>query len=92
MHDLARASPKAVARLQNDIESLLEFFSEPQPLRAKLRTTNIMERSFREVRRRTRPMSSFTNNASCERIIYSVFRHLNRNREDHPLPHFTHRT
>jgi putative transposase len=85
-------APKAVACLENDIEALLEFFSEPAPLRAKLRTTNIIERSFREVRRRTRPMSCFTNDASCERIIYSVFRHLNRNWEDHPLPHFTHRT
>jgi len=83
-------APNAVACLEKDIEALLTFFSEPKPLRAKLRTTNIIERSFREVRRRTRPMSSFNNDASCERIIYSVFRHLNKNWEDHPLPHFTH--
>jgi putative transposase len=85
-------APRAVACLEKDIEALLRFFSEPKPLRTKLRTTNIIERSFREVRRRTRPMSSFNNDASCERIIYSVFRHLNNNWEDHPLPHFTHIT
>ena len=54
------------------------------------RTTNAIERCFREVRRRTRPMTCFNNNASCERIIYAVFTHLNRNREGKPLPQFTH--
>jgi len=58
----------------------------------KLRTTNIIERSFREVRRCTRPMSSFNNDASCRRIIYSVLRHLNENWEDQPLTHFISRT
>ena len=42
----------------------------PKHLRPKLRTTNAIERCFREVRRRTRPMSAFCNDASCERIVY----------------------
>ena len=46
-------------------------------LRVKLRTTNAIERAFREVRRRTRPMSAFTNDASCERITYALVAHLN---------------
>jgi len=46
--------------------------------------TNAIERCFREVRRRTRPMSCFTNDASCERIIYAVFSHLNQNWEARP--------
>ena len=45
-----RRAPQAVTCLQKDIESLLRFFKDPEPLRAKLRTTNIIERSFREVR------------------------------------------
>jgi putative transposase len=79
----------AVECLRKDIDALLEVFSEPEPLRVKLRTTNIIERSFREVRRRTRPISSFNNDRSCERIIYAVFRHLNTCWEEHPLPHLT---
>jgi hypothetical protein len=35
-------------------------------------------------------MSCFNNNASCERIIYAVLSHLNRNWEGKPLPQFTH--
>ena len=55
----------------------MNFFNLPAAHWKKLRTTNVIERAFREVRRRTRPMSSFTNLASCDRIIYGVISHLN---------------
>jgi transposase-like protein len=41
------------------------------------------------VRRRTRPMSSFTNPQSCDRIIYGVISHLNSSWERKPVPEFT---
>ena len=65
-------------------EQLLNFFSMPQPHWKKVRTTNVIERAFREVRRRTRPMSSFTNPASCDRIVFGVISHLNRSWEKNP--------
>lgn len=83
-------APRAVACLERDLETLLNFLACPPQHQRKVRTTNAIERSFREVRRRTRPMSCFNNNASCERIIYAVFSHLNRNWEGNPLPQFTH--
>ncbi|MGH9814753.1 MAG: hypothetical protein ACRD5F_07245 [Candidatus Acidiferrales bacterium] len=49
-------------------------------------------RAFREVRRRTRPMSSFTNPASCDRIMFGVISHLNRSWDAKPLKQFTHNT
>jgi len=55
----------------------------------KLRTTNVIERCFREVRRRTRPIGCFTNAASCDRIIYAVFHRLNTLWQDRPLKEFT---
>ena len=51
--------PKAVKCLSNDIESMLYFFDHPKDVWSKIRTTNAIERSFREVRRRTRPMTCF---------------------------------
>jgi len=77
-------APKAVACLERDLEELLAHFAVPPEDRRAVRTTNAIERCFREVRRRTRPMSSFTNDASCERIIYAVFSHLNQNWEARP--------
>ena len=44
-----------------------------------MRTTNAIERRFREVRRRTRPMGTFQDRTSMERILFAVFMHENRN-------------
>jgi putative transposase len=81
--------PRAVACVQGDLEELLSFFSVPASHWKKVRTTNVIERAFREVRRRTRPMSSFTNPESCDRIVFGVISHLNRSWERKPLKEFT---
>lgn len=83
-------APKAVACLERDLEALLNFLACPTAHHKKVRTTNAIERCFREVRRRTRPMSCFNNDGSCERIIYAVLSHLNHNWQGKPLLQFTH--
>jgi transposase-like protein len=83
-------APKAVACLERDLEALLSFLACPVEHQRLVRTTNAIERCFREVRRRTRPMSCFNNNASCERIIYAVFSHLNNSWKGKLLLAFTH--
>jgi len=82
--------PRAVACLERDLDFLLNFFEVPEAHWKKVRTTNVIERAFREVRKRTRPMSSFSNLESCDRIIYGVLSHLNSSWERKPLPEFTH--
>ena len=84
--------PKAVACLEKDLDALLCCMHYPKHLRAKLRTTNAIERCFREVRRRTRPMSAFCNDASCERITYALVAHMNAQWSRTPLPGFTHKS
>jgi len=71
-------APKAVECLEKDIDEMLNFFECPKTHRRKIRTTNAIERIFREVRRRTRPMNCFTNDASCERILYGLFYYYNQ--------------
>jgi len=83
------AAPAAVACVAKDIDELVTFLKEPEALWRKLRTTNAIERIFREVRRRTRPMTCFTNAASCERIIYAVLNHQNDKWKEHPLTQCT---
>jgi putative transposase len=73
-----------VACVQRDLEELLSFFQVPETHWKKVRTTNGIERAFREVRLRTRPISSFTNPASCERIVFGVISHLNRSWKENP--------
>ena len=49
--------PGAVKCLRDDLDDLLTFFGfNDTSFRKKVRTTNAIERIFREVRRRTRPM------------------------------------
>lgn len=81
--------PAAVRCLSNDLETLLNVYSCPKEIRIKLRTTNVIERVFREVRRRTRPMSCFNNIDSIERIVYSVISHQNDKWSKHPIKEFT---
>ena len=57
----------------------------------QIRTTNLIERAFREVKRRTRPMSVFVNRGSMERILYAVFFHYNSKGQEIPSFLFTHR-
>lgn len=83
-------APKAVKCIEKDLEELLNVYFCPKVIRIKLRTTNVIERAFREVRRRTRPMSCFNNVQSIERIIYAVLSRLNEQWGMKPLKEFTH--
>jgi putative transposase len=69
--------PAMVKRLERDLPELLSFFSLPAHLWRSLRTTNVIERCFVEVRRRTRPMVCFVNVQSVDRIIFSIFNRFN---------------
>jgi transposase-like protein len=83
-------APKAVRCLETDLEELLAFFDCTKAHWKRLRTTNVIERLFVEVRRRIRTMCAFTTRSSCERILYSVFDRMNKHWSRHPLPAFTH--
>ncbi len=73
--------PAMLRRLERDLPELLTFFGFPRHLWRKLRTTNVIERCFVEVRRRTRPMVCFVNVASVDRIIYAIFNGYNERHE-----------
>jgi transposase-like protein len=81
--------PAMVKRLGRDLPELLSFFAFPRHLWRKLRTTNVIERCFVEVRRRTRPMVCFVNVESVDRIIYSIFQRFNLEWKTRTLNLFT---
>jgi putative transposase len=72
--------PAAVRCLRDDLDQLLTCWCyKSLAERKKVRTTNAIERRFREVRRRTRPMGVFSDRTSMDRILFAVFSHENRN-------------
>jgi len=88
----AELEPKAVACLEADIEELLEFFGVPERFQRTMRTTNPIERVFKEVRRRTRTISCFTNRRSVDRMLYAVLAYQNTEWDEACRPkQFTHK-
>jgi transposase-like protein len=71
--------PKAVRCLRDDLDDLLSYFMfTTHKWRNATRTTNAIERRFREVRRRTRPMGVFYDKTSVARILFAVFTYENK--------------
>jgi putative transposase len=52
--------PEAVRSLSEDEEHLLTFYAFPQVMHRYIRSTNAIERLFRNVRRRTNQIDTFT--------------------------------
>ena len=74
-----KAYPAAVACLRDDLDQLLTCFRyKTLAARKAVRTTNAIERRFREVRRRTRPMGVFQDRTSMDPILFAVFTHENK--------------
>lgn len=65
--------PNAVACLRDDLDELLTCFRYKSE-----ETPNAIERRFREVRRPTRPMGTFQDKTSMDRILFAVFSHENK--------------
>jgi len=75
--------PKAVNCIEKDLDELLTIFHFDESHRIKLRTTNPIERSFKEFRRRTNVMDNHLPNVSaCEKIFYVMLRFLNERWHD----------
>ena len=65
-------SPKLSAWMEENIPESLTVFNFPIQCRRSLRTTNGLERINREIRRRTRVVGIFPNEASCLRLISAL--------------------
>jgi putative transposase len=69
--------PTAVACLQRDLAACLTFYAFPKGHWKTIRTTNVIERLFGEVKKRTHKMAAaFRNENSCLLMFYAVIRGL----------------
>ena len=64
--------PKAVASLERGLDEALTYTAFPSSHHRLIRTTNGLERVFREVKRRTRVVGVFPNEASAETLATAV--------------------
>lgn len=69
--------PTAVACLKRDLEACLTFYAFPKGHWRTIRTTNVIEQLYGEVKRRSRKMAAaFRNEGSCLLMFYAVVRSL----------------
>jgi len=69
--------PAVVASVAEDSGHLLAFFACPELHWEYVRTTNPIERAFRELRRQQFGCGAFANRNACYRAVYRVFSWLN---------------
>ena len=67
-----RAYPTAMASLREDLEASLAHLRLPVAHRKYTRTTNLIERSFLEERRRTKVIPRFFDERSCLKLVYAT--------------------
>jgi putative transposase len=70
--------PTAIDCLRRDLEACLTFYDFPKEHWKTIRTTNVIERLFGEVKKRSHKMAApFRNEDSCLLMFYAVIRGIN---------------
>ena len=64
-----KRAPKVAAQIQGEAEQCLATLLFPRTHRRRLHSTNMLERLMRELKRRTRTVGIFPNEASCDRLV-----------------------
>jgi transposase-like protein len=70
--DYERAYPSAMAVIERDLPALVAHLRFPSEQRKRIRTTNLLERTFVEVRRRTKVIGRFPGETSALSLIWAV--------------------
>src|SRR3989338_10034065 len=65
-------SPSAMACLEEDLEACLVHLKFPTEHHIRLRTTNLLERTFGEGRRRTKVVGRFFTENACLQLVYAT--------------------
>ncbi len=81
----AKRFPKAVSVLEAGIEDALTYLGHPGSHHARIRTTNMLERLFKEVKRRTKVVGVFPNETSVSAPATAI---ALRNSEDWALKRY----
>lgn len=82
--------PNAVKCLERDIEQMLLYLACDPKHHQAIRTSNHIERQFKEYRRRMRPMEIIPNMEAADRMLYALTMIRNEKLGEYPLTKFTH--
>lgn len=80
--------PREVASWQDDLDDLLRFYKYPPKIWRAIYTTNAIERTNKEIRKRFKTMNSLTNLEAAEKIAYLVSEDYNEKWSQRVIPGF----
>lgn len=72
-----KAYPKVVQSWEEDLDTLLTFMSYPKVIQSQIYTTNVIERTMKEIKKRTKTMNSLPSEKAVEKIVYLVAQDYN---------------
>lgn len=72
IRDYEKSAPRLVAWAEDALPQGFTVFTFDEGLRKKLRTSNVVERLNREIKRRTKVATMFPNEESCLRLVTAV--------------------
>ena len=84
-----KSQPKLVDWMEANLEEGFTVFNFPKEHRKRLRTTNPLERLNREIKRRTRTVSIFPNEASLLRLASTILVEQDETWSTQLLPYLT---
>lgn len=64
--------PSAMECLEKDLEECLTYLKFPKDHYRSIRTTNLLERTFEEGKRRTKVIPRFPNETACLKLVYAT--------------------
>lgn len=77
-----KSAPELCDWMEHNLAEGFTIFSLPEPVRKRLRTSNLMENLNLQIRRRTRVASIFPNAASCLRLVSAILMEISDEWED----------
>jgi transposase-like protein len=85
----ANLHPKPIKNFLKNIDLCLTYFALPDHLWKKVRTTNPLDRFFKEIRCRVNPIGAFLDRQSASRILFALcdMHSQNQLRKENPPPH-----
>ncbi|MCG3419928.1 IS256 family transposase [Oceanobacillus jordanicus] len=69
--------PKVISSWEEDLSVLLTFLDYPKIIQPQIYTTNTIERTIKEVKKRTKSMNSLPSEKAVEKIVYLVSKDYN---------------
>ncbi|RLQ03778.1 transposase, partial [Geobacillus stearothermophilus] len=69
--------PREVQSWANELDVLLTFMDDPSSIRSVIYTTNVIERTIKEIRKRLKPMNSLSSLEAAEKVVYLTIQDFN---------------